>query len=133
MLNTRHTPLLWKGRSPRLQRSFEDGTSAVLARRPTAQRIPSTARRPHEGCSCPGKPTACKRGRHSGSHYLLTYLLTYGTLDLVFGLIWFSALTHVARSDCLEGTMRLAVAICGLMLLMGGAHVLGRGRAQLSL
>ena len=40
---------------------------------------------------------------------------------------------HVARSDCLEGTMRLAVAICGLMLLIGGAHVLGRGRAQLSL
>ena len=36
---------------------------------------------------------------------------------------------HVARSDCLEGTMRLAVAICGLMLLIGGAHVLGRGRA----
>ena len=56
--------------------------------------------------------------------------------------IWFSAssgfrpqpsLTHVAPSDCLEGTMRLAVAICGLMLLIGGAHVLGRGRAQLSL
>ena len=44
-----------------------------------------------------------------------------------------SRLTHVARSDCLEGTMRLAVAICGLMLLIGGAHVPGRGRAQLSL
>ena len=29
--------------------------------------------------------------------------------------------------------MRLAVAICGLMLLIGGAHVLGRGRTQLSL